>query len=72
MRCIRCNKPVTRYAKTIAGPVAYGAQTALGWGPKCARLAFGGKARPRKTTARSRLGGHADLAQIDWIEQAAA
>jgi len=69
MKCIRCNKALKAYAVQVtdsAGQVA-------GWGPKCGRLAFASKARPRSTTARPRMGsGAADARQIDWLEQVAA
>jgi hypothetical protein len=77
MRCIRCNKPVTRYAKAIPGPVAYGAPLARGWGPKCAALTFGPKTKPPASSAppaivSRRRSVQADPLQVDWVEEVAA
>lgn len=69
MRCIRCNKPL----KAFAVQVADGHGQVFGWGPKCGRLAFATKARPRSKVARPRLdAGLVDDRQVDWVQQVAA
>lgn len=72
MQCIRCEKPLKRYAKEVTDSAGKSA----GWGPTCARLAFGAKARQKAGTGPAivsrRRGVQAGPLQIDWVQQAAA
>jgi hypothetical protein len=67
MRCIRCEKPLKRYAKEVT--VADG--SVEGWGPRCARMAFAAKTRAKATPRRAGAPGTSEF-QIDLVEQLAA
>lgn len=65
MRCLRCDKPLVRFA--VAIPTREGLR---GWGPKCARTVL---VQAKATAmAKAKAAPPRDPRQVDWIEQVTA
>jgi hypothetical protein len=69
LRCLRCNRPLVRFAASIQTRDGL-----LGWGPDCAKTVTVTPARPVRGP-RAELRQRPlprDPRQLDWVEEAAA